>query len=142
MRRAVLEIGAFARVVAASRVYETLPVGGPPQPNFLNAAVLVSTTLDARGLLDALLAVEAKLGRVRDVRNGPRIVDLDLLWIDGVVLDATDLVVPHPRLLDRAFALVPLLEVARGAIDPRTRAAIEPLQDASGVTLTALTLLD
>jgi len=120
MRAAVALVDAVAgvRVVARSHVYETAPVGGVSQPEFLNAAVLVECTLTPLALLDALQGIEAELGRTRgptDVRWGPRTIDLDVLWIDGLAIDEPRLVVPHPRLAERAFALVPLLEVAPDA---------------------------
>jgi 2-amino-4-hydroxy-6-hydroxymethyldihydropteridine diphosphokinase len=113
-------------VRASSNVYETAPVGGPEQPAFLNAALLADCTLSPHVLLDELQRIERELGRKRDereVRWGPRAIDLDLLWIDGVVVDDEPrLVVPHPRLIERAFALVPMLEVNPDARDPRTGA--------------------
>lgn len=123
MREAVARVGDVSGVslVARSHVYETDPVGGPPQPPFLNAAIAVECTLSPIALLDHLQHIEAELGRTRgtgDVRWGPRIIDLDVLWIDGVTLDEPRLVVPHPRLLDRAFALLPLLDVAPAAYPP------------------------
>jgi len=118
MRAALGSIETFARIEATSRLYETAPVGGPEQPAFFNAAVLVSFQGSALDLLDRLLALEATLGRVRVERWGPRVIDLDLLWIDGVAIDDPRLVVPHPRLRDRAFAVRPLLDVVPGARDP------------------------
>jgi 2-amino-4-hydroxy-6-hydroxymethyldihydropteridine diphosphokinase len=106
-------------VKRASRVYATAPVG-PPQPDFLNAAVLCAYEGTPESLLDALLAIEVRLGRVRGERWGPRTIDLDVLWIDGLVYASDRLVVPHPHLHERAFAMIPLLEVAPGAIDPRS----------------------
>jgi 2-amino-4-hydroxy-6-hydroxymethyldihydropteridine diphosphokinase len=123
-------------VVARSRVYETAPVGGPPQPPFLNAAILVESVVSPLSLLDALLRIEGELGRVRQgERFGPRTLDLDVLWADGLVVDEPRLVVPHPRLIGRAFALVPMLELVPGARDPRTRLAYISPEDA-GVRLT------
>jgi 2-amino-4-hydroxy-6-hydroxymethyldihydropteridine diphosphokinase len=129
------------RIVARSRIYETAPVGGPPQPHFLNAAVLVECTLSPPALLEELLRIEVTLGRVRgpdEVRFGPRTLDLDVLWIEGVVQDEPRLTVPHPRLAGRAFALMPMLEVAPGAKDPRTG---EPfvVAEAGGVRVTSST---
>jgi len=98
------------RVTTVSRVYETDPVG-PPQPRYLNAAVRVLSGLPAGELLDQLLAIERSLGRVRDVRWGPRTLDLDLLWADRAVSNER-LRVPHPHLTERTFALAPLLDVA------------------------------
>lgn len=120
LRDAVAALRAVAQVERVSRAYESAPVGGPPQGDFLNAAALVAFDGTPRALLDALLGVEAAMGRVRDVRWGPRTIDLDVLWIDGVEVADEGLVVPHPRLLERAFALVPLADVAPGAIDPRS----------------------
>lgn len=143
MRDAVARIDGVegVRVVARSRVYETAPVGGPPQPHFLNAAVAVECTLALPALLEELLRIEVSLGRVRgddEVRFGPRTLDLDVLWAEGAILDLPRLTVPHPRLAGRAFALLPLLEVAPGASDPRTG---EPyvVVDAGGVRVTSST---
>jgi 2-amino-4-hydroxy-6-hydroxymethyldihydropteridine diphosphokinase len=117
MRASVRAIEEIARVEARSRVYETAPVGGPEQPAFLNAALLASFDGAPIALLEHLLGIEARLGRVRVERWGPRVIDLDVLWIDGVVIDTPRLVVPHPRLHERAFAVKPLLDVAPGARD-------------------------
>lgn len=119
LRAARLQIEALAQVTAASSLYETEPVG-PPQPSFLNAALRLWWSGDPFALLEALLGVEREAGRVRRERWGPRVLDLDILWSAGVRLDAPDLQVPHPRLVERAFALVPLVEVAPDACDPDT----------------------
>lgn len=122
LREAAARIGRVARVLARSRVYETAPVGGPPQGAFLNAALLVEHDGSAHALLDDLQRIEAELGRdrAREVRWGPRTIDLDVLFIEGATLDDARLIVPHPRLRERAFALSPLLDVAPRAIDPAT----------------------
>ena len=144
MRAAVVEIGRIpgTSVVAASSVYETAPVGGVPQADFFNASILVECTLSPLALLEALLGIERGLGRTRapdDVRWGPRAIDLDVLWIEGVVLHEARLVVPHPRLIERGFALIPLLEVEPHAVDPRTGAAfVAP--PTGGVRRTSFTL--
>lgn len=137
LRAAVEAIAARARVVAISPVYETAPVGGPQQGDFLNAAIRVEWPGDALSLLDALLAIERGLGRVRDpsLRWGPRTLDLDVLWIDGVTLASDRLTVPHPRLRERAFALLPLLDVA-----PELAGELGCEVDTSGVTKTAVVL--
>jgi 2-amino-4-hydroxy-6-hydroxymethyldihydropteridine diphosphokinase len=115
MQRALdaLALTPGAGVERVSQVYVTAPVGPVPQPEFFNAAALVTWAGSPHALLDALLAIEASLGRVRDPeqRFGPRTIDLDVLYIEGVTLSDERLTVPHPRLLERAFALVPLLEV-------------------------------
>lgn len=116
MREAVQRIAAHATIEAVSRVYETDPVGGPTQPAFLNAAVAIAWRGEPLALLDVLQGIERDLGRTREVRWGPRTVDLDVLWIDGQTqVDHPRLVVPHPRLHERAFALRPLLDVAPDA---------------------------
>jgi 2-amino-4-hydroxy-6-hydroxymethyldihydropteridine diphosphokinase len=114
------------RVVARSSVYETAPIG-PPQPAYLNAAIAIDTTLSPRALLEALLYVERALGRERRERWGPRTIDLDILTIDGITVNEPDLVVPHPRLAERAFAIVPLLDVSPNA--PYVRPAPTPDDD-------------
>jgi 2-amino-4-hydroxy-6-hydroxymethyldihydropteridine diphosphokinase len=100
------------RVVAVSGFRETEPVGYLEQPRFLNAAAELETTLAPDELLDSLLDVERALGRTRDgPRFGPRTIDLDLLLVDGILLDEPGLTVPHPRLHERRFALEPLADL-------------------------------
>jgi 2-amino-4-hydroxy-6-hydroxymethyldihydropteridine diphosphokinase len=101
-------------VLAVSQLRETEPVGVVDQPAFLNGAAAIETSLTPRRLLEVLLEVERTLGRVRDARWGPRIVDLDLLVYGDVELDEPGLHVPHPRLAERRFALEPLVELAPG----------------------------
>jgi 2-amino-4-hydroxy-6-hydroxymethyldihydropteridine diphosphokinase len=107
---------ALARIpdqVAVSSVYETGPIGGPDaQGAYLNMVVELDTELDARRLLELCAELEAEAGRIRLERWGPRTLDVDVLWIDGVVVGEPDLQVPHPRMLERRFVQVPLLEVA------------------------------
>jgi 2-amino-4-hydroxy-6-hydroxymethyldihydropteridine diphosphokinase len=105
---------------ASSRVYRTDPVG-PPQPEYLNAVLAVETTLDPRQLLEALLALERSMGRIRRERWGPRTLDVDLLTYGRSVIDEPGLVVPHPRMHERAFVLVPLLELDRDPLLPGGR---------------------
>ncbi len=103
--------------VRFSRLYRTAPIG-PPQPDFLNAAIRGTYRGSPTQLLETCLRLEAELGRVRPLRWGPRIIDLDILWISGVRVSTSQLTVPHPRLHQRAFALHPLLDVAPDAEDP------------------------
>lgn len=100
------------KVVRSSRVYETDPVGGPPQIDYLNAVVEVETGLSPRELLDACMEVERLLGRIRNERWGPRIIDVDVLTYDEEEIDEPGLMVPHPRMHERGFVLVPLIELA------------------------------
>lgn len=97
---------------AASSLYRTAPVGLANQPDFINAAVCVETTLAPEALLAALLAIEARFGRIRAERNGPRTLDLDLLLHGDQIVDTPRLTLPHPRLHLRAFVLAPLAEIA------------------------------
>jgi 2-amino-4-hydroxy-6-hydroxymethyldihydropteridine diphosphokinase len=119
LRSAVEALAARTPVLSTSAVYETAAVG-PPPPAYLNAAALVRWSGAARELLEVALGIEQRLGRVRRERWGPRTIDLDVLWIEGEVVDEPGLVVPHPELLARPFALVPLLELVPDARDPRT----------------------
>ena len=107
------------RIVARSELRETEPVGVVDQPLFLNGAAAVDTELSPRALLDALLAVERRLGRVRGGRRwSPRTIDLDLLLYGDQVLDEPGLRVPHPRLHERRFVLEPLAELDPGLVVP------------------------
>ena len=106
------------RVTASSRVWETTPVGGPPQPDYLNAVIRVETDLSARDLLDVARRVEARLGRVRKERWGARTLDVDILLFDEEEIDEPDLVIPHPRIAQRAFVLLPLLELEPDPVLP------------------------
>jgi 2-amino-4-hydroxy-6-hydroxymethyldihydropteridine diphosphokinase len=100
------------RLLQRSQLYCTPPWGLLEQPPFVNAAVELDTTLSPHALLDALLAIEQQAGRVRAERNGPRTLDLDVLHVDGVQLDDERLTLPHPRMAERAFVLLPLNDVA------------------------------
>ena len=114
-------------IVSVSAFRETDPVGYLDQPVFLNAAAAIETSLEPRELLAALLEVERQLGRTREgPRYGPRIVDLDLLLVEGVTLDEPGLSLPHPRLHERAFALEPLVELDPSIVVPG-RGTVEQL---------------
>jgi 2-amino-4-hydroxy-6-hydroxymethyldihydropteridine diphosphokinase len=127
--------GAFAElarltdtwVVARSSLYRTAPVGFADQPPFINACALVETRLAARALLDALLAIERRHGRVRDTPNGPRTLDLDIVLYGGATIEEPGLCIPHPRAHERAFVLAPLLEVWPDATIPGHGSARECL---------------
>jgi 2-amino-4-hydroxy-6-hydroxymethyldihydropteridine diphosphokinase len=124
-------------VVARSRFYRTPPWGLTEQPDFVNAAIAVDTNLSAHDLLDALLATERVFGRVRDgERWGPRTLDLDLLAYGDDVIDDTRLNVPHPRIAERAFVLLPLADIAPDTVLPgigRVRDLLEAI-DTQGCT--------
>jgi 2-amino-4-hydroxy-6-hydroxymethyldihydropteridine diphosphokinase len=120
-------------VLKESPIYETEPLGGPPQGDYLNAAVLLVTSLSGQEILTRILSIEEKLGRHRAPgdRNAPRVIDLDILWIEGEVIREESLVVPHPRLTARAFALRPMLDVAPDASDLSTGQRFADLPAAS-----------
>jgi 2-amino-4-hydroxy-6-hydroxymethyldihydropteridine diphosphokinase len=139
MRAAVTQMRKVMRVERLSRVYETAPIG-PPQPDYLNAAALVAYDGSAEDLLDALLAIEIGLGRVRKERWAPRTIDLDILFIEGLALETERLTVPHPHLTERAFALRPLADVAPHALDPETGRPYAELAVPGAVKVTDLEL--
>jgi len=108
------------KVMHASSLYDTEPVGDEEQPHFLNAVAEIETELSARQLLWNLLLIEKRLGRVRTHRYGPRTIDLDLLTYGQLIIDEPDLQVPHPEMGKRSFVLVPLLEIDPLATHPAT----------------------
>jgi 2-amino-4-hydroxy-6-hydroxymethyldihydropteridine diphosphokinase len=101
-------------VVRVSDIYETEPVGYADQGRFLNLVAVVSTTLPPASLHHHMKTIEDGLGRIRTIRNGPRTVDLDLLLMDDTVLDTSELIIPHPRMWERAFVLIPMRDAAKG----------------------------
>ena len=125
------------RVAASSRVWETTPVGGPPQPDYLNAVVRIETDLSARDLLDVARRVESRLGRIRKERWGARTIDVDVLLFDQEQIDEPDLVVPHPRMKERAFVLLPLLELEPDPMLPDGTRLKDVRVETDGVTPSA-----
>ncbi len=110
---AVASLGSLGQEIRVSGLYETAPVGGPPgQGAYLNCVVSLSTSAAPRLLLELAQRLEQEAGRVRTVRNGPRPLDVDILLYDDLVMDEPDLVIPHPRMYERAFVLAPLEELA------------------------------
>jgi 2-amino-4-hydroxy-6-hydroxymethyldihydropteridine diphosphokinase len=118
--RGFAEIAALpeTKVSARSGLHRTKPVGYANQPDFVNACVVVETRLAPRELLDGLLAIEKKHGRVREIPNGPRTLDLDIIIYGDQVIDEPGLKVPHPRAHERAFVLAPLAEAWPDAVIP------------------------
>lgn len=123
LHAATSALGRLGPIRQRSAVYKTAPVGGPPQPDYLNAALWLSVPHEPHELLTELQQLEARAGRIRvpDQRNGPRVLDLDVLLLgehgERVIVSA-DLVVPHPRLHLRAFALRPLLDLVPDLVHP------------------------
>jgi 2-amino-4-hydroxy-6-hydroxymethyldihydropteridine diphosphokinase len=141
LRAAVQRLETLGRITAASSLYETEPVGYLAQPSFLNAVVALDTALAPTDLMDALLGIERDLGRTRSFPNAPRTLDLDLLIVDGLILDTPELTLPHPRLHERAFVLVPLAEIAPELALPGSGKGIQEflqaLPDLGGVDISA-----
>jgi 2-amino-4-hydroxy-6-hydroxymethyldihydropteridine diphosphokinase len=121
IRGAIAALGRLPRTrfLAASSLYRSAPVGVGPQPDFINAVAKVETALTARELLEELLTAEARFGRERPSPGAPRTLDLDLLLYGDRVIAEPGLVVPHPRMHERAFVLMPLAEIAPEVSIPR-----------------------
>lgn len=117
--------GRGVHVARSSRVYATDPVGGPEQPEFLNAVIEVEAPGSARDLLEACLQIEVRMGRERGERWGPRVIDLDILTFGQEDIDEADLQVPHARMHERAFVLIPLLELEADPPLPEGRKAAD-----------------
>lgn len=120
LQAAMGDLGGAGRVLARSSLYRTDPVGYTAQPAFMNAAVEMETELEPEDLLEFLLATERRFGRERnrDLPKGPRALDLDLLLVDGLVMNTPQLTLPHPALAERRFVLAPLAEIAPGLRHP------------------------
>jgi len=134
LRQAAERLGHFEQisVLDSSSIYETEPVGYVDQAAFLNQVIALRTSLPAHGLLQALMNVEQALGRKRDVRWGPRTIDLDLLLYGDADVDTPDLTVPHPRMNERAFVLIPLVDVMERTEPARAAAYRTRLEVAEG----------
>ena len=131
----MLDAEASTEVVAVSSLYRTPPWGNLDQPDFLNAAAIVETELAPRALLDLCLEAEKRLKRVRAERWGPRLIDIDILVYGSERIEEAGLDIPHPRMLERAFVLVPLAEIAPDfEIEGATLAQHLSRLDISGIT--------
>lgn len=108
-------------VKAISSIYETAPVGYINQPSFLNIAVFIQTALSAYETLEVCQSIEKELGRVREIRWGPRIIDLDILLFNNENIEVENLMIPHPRMYERAFVLVPLHEIMQHPLTEQLR---------------------
>jgi 2-amino-4-hydroxy-6-hydroxymethyldihydropteridine diphosphokinase len=114
-------------VLAKSHVYETPPWGYEDQPSFLNMVIKAETELEPEQLLQYLKGLETELGREQSFHWGPRLIDLDILFYDDLVLDSPPLIIPHPRLHERAFVLVPLMDLAPELIHPVFKKSVREL---------------
>jgi 2-amino-4-hydroxy-6-hydroxymethyldihydropteridine diphosphokinase len=126
------------RIVLRSHLYLTHPMGPKDQPNFVNAAVGLLTQLSSRDLLSGLLGIERSMGRDRQERWGPRVIDLDLLWMVDSVIDEPGLTVPHPGVSTRNFVLYPLADIAPTIKIPRIGQVLDLKRDAGGDGISVL----
>lgn len=127
LRKGVDALAEHLQDLQVSTFHETDPVGVGDQPRFLNAAATGYTALSPRDLLNALLAIEQRLGRERPYPGAPRTLDLDLIFYAELIINEPGLVVPHPRFRNRRFVLAPLMEVAPDWTDPVTRTSVRHL---------------
>ena len=127
IQEALRRIQDCGSIVAISSLWRTEPVGFVDQDWFLNAAAALDTTLEPFAVLEKLLAIEQAMGRVRARKNGPRLIDLDILLWGDLVLDEADLQIPHPRMHERLFVLAPLHEIRPRAIHPVLQLTVQAL---------------
>jgi 2-amino-4-hydroxy-6-hydroxymethyldihydropteridine diphosphokinase len=130
MNTAIDRLRAFGEVVAVSSFYETEPVEFTAQPWFLNCAVTLDTDQSPKQLLAGILDIEQQLGRRREQKKGPRIIDIDILLFDNAMVDEQGLTIPHPAMQERRFVLEPLAEIAPDVLHPVFKRTIRELRDA------------
>ena len=128
LRRAIHEVGRVISLVRTSSIWQTSPVDAPAaSPSFLNMVAIAFTSMEPHEVMEALLDIEARLGRVRRGRNAPRTIDLDLILYGATVMRSRHLTLPHPRYRRREFVLAPLRELALPWHDPQTNTPLEEL---------------
>ena len=138
LKQAVAALSPQLEVKTKSRVYETPPWGYTDQPAFLNQALKAITYVEPGPLLKHLKRLEVALGRVPSFQNGPRLIDIDVLFYDDLVLDTPPLILPHPHLHERGFVLMPLNDIAPDLLHPTIRKTVREMLaacDTSGITL-------
>lgn len=133
-----LECLPFTTLAAASSLYLSAPVGLHNQPDFINAVAALDTQLSAEALLEELFAIEARFGRKREYLHSPRTLDLDLLLHGSAIRDTARLTLPHPRMHERAFVLMPLIEIAPEVLIPGRGPAATLLENVRGQSLARL----
>jgi 2-amino-4-hydroxy-6-hydroxymethyldihydropteridine diphosphokinase len=137
LKQAVSSLTPQMEVRAKSQVYETPPWGYEDQPKFLNQVIKAKTYLDPEPLLKHLKRLEVALGRQESFRNGPRLIDIDILFYDDQVLNTPTLVIPHPRLHERGFVLLPLMDIEPDLVHPVNKKSVREMageSDAGGIT--------
>jgi len=115
------------KILDLSAIYETAAWGLTNQPSFYNQALILETNLTPNALMEELLSIETNMGRIRSLKLGPRIIDLDILLIDQLILDTELLTLPHPSMVQRRFALLPLAEIAPNLVHPILQKTIQEL---------------
>ena len=138
LKQAVASLPPQMEVKAKSRVYETPPWGYADQPMFLNQVIRTNTYLEFEPLFKHIKRLETALGRKPSFKNGPRLIDLDILFYDDMVLDTPSLVIPHPHVHERGFVLLPLNDIAPHLVHPTIRKTVNEmlaLCDTSGITV-------
>lgn len=127
LKQAIASLTPQLEVKLKSQVYETPPWGVEDQPKFLNQVIKAQTYLDPEPLLKHLKRLEVALGRIPSVPNGPRLIDIDILFYDDLVMDKPSIVIPHPRLQERGFVLLPLMEIAPNLVHPVSKKTVREL---------------
>jgi 2-amino-4-hydroxy-6-hydroxymethyldihydropteridine diphosphokinase len=131
LKQAIASLTPQMEVKAKSGVYETPPWGFEDQPKFLNQVIKVNTYLDPEPLLKHLKRLEVALGRKESFPNGPRLIDIDILFYDDLVVNKPSLVIPHPRLHERGFVLLPLMEIAPNLVHPVIQKSVREMAEQS-----------
>lgn len=129
LKLALDEIKEFAKITKESKIHQTKPWGYKEQNDFLNMAIAIETDLEAINLLARLQEIEHKMGRTREIKNGPRTIDLDILLYGNEITDRKLLKIPHPEMHKRQFVLAPLLEIAAAAEHPILKKTIKQLYE-------------
>jgi 2-amino-4-hydroxy-6-hydroxymethyldihydropteridine diphosphokinase len=137
LKQAIASLPPQMTVKKKSKVYETPPWGYTDQPKFLNQVLMATTYLDPEPLLRHIKRLEVALGRKASFRNGPRLIDIDILFYDDLMLETPDLILPHPRLHERGFVLLPMMDIAPDLVHPVKKKSIREMMafcDVGGIT--------